>query len=249
LRLAKFVAGGRVVWGKEEDGELIAPGGARYDPNKVSWLPPASPSKIVALVLNYADHADELGLSTSEDPILFLKPPSSLIGNNAEIVYPAGSKYMHYEGELAVVIGTSARRVSAESAQSFIKGYTIANDVTVRDFITNTFRPPLKAKGFDTFCPLGPCLVTPDEVPDPGNLEIITRVNGEVRQEGSTKSLIHSVPKLLEFISTFMTLEPDDLVLTGTPKGISPIVPGDKVDISIGRLGNLSSTVVAETEV
>ena len=108
----------------------------------------------------------------------------------------------------------------------FVKGFTIANDVTVRDYISNTFRPPLKAKGFDTFCPVGPSVVTPDEAGDISNLNIRTRVNGELRQQGNTKNLIHSVPKLIEFLSDFMTLLPDDLILTGTPKGISPVHPG-----------------------
>jgi 5-oxopent-3-ene-1,2,5-tricarboxylate decarboxylase / 2-hydroxyhepta-2,4-diene-1,7-dioate isomerase len=248
MRFAKFVTGGRVIWGTQDaDGRLVSPGGSYHDPAEVTWLPPASPSKIVALVLNYADHADELGLSTAEDPVIFLKPPSSLIGNNSEIIYPNGAKYMHYEGELAVVIGKPARKVRKEKAMSFIKGYTIANDVTVRDFITNTFRPPLKAKGFDTFCPLGPLVVTPEEVPDVHNLKIRTTVNDEIRQEGSTKDLIHSVPKLIEFITEFMTLEPDDLILTGTPKGISPIVPGDRVAVSIESLGTLENRVVSES--
>ena len=246
MRFARFVAGGRMLTGSEEDGKLIGSDGETYDTSKVTWLPPVVPSKIVALVLNYADHANELGIATAEEPVIFLKPPSSLIGNFGEIVYPRGSKYMHYEAELAVVVGRSARKVRADRALDYVRGYTIANDVTVRDFITNTFRPPLKAKGFDTFCPLGPYVVTPDEIPDVSNLTLKTFVNGELRQEGSTRNMIHSAKNLIEFITVFMTLEPDDLILTGTPKGISAIVPGDKVDVSIDHLGTLSSTVVAE---
>lgn len=246
MRLARFVAGSKVLTGSEEDGKLIGSDGETYDAVKVTWLPPVVPSKIVAFVLNYADHANELGIATAEEPVIFLKPPSSLIGNFGEIVYPRGSKYMHYEAEFAVVVGKSARKVSADKALDYVRGYTIANDVTVRDFITNTFRPPLKAKGFDTFCPLGPYVVTPDEIPDVSNLTLKTLVNGELRQEGNTRNMIHSVESLIEFITVFMTLEPDDLILTGTPKGISAIVPGDRVDVSIDHLGTLSSTVVAE---
>jgi len=130
----------------------------------------------------------------------------------------------------------------------FVKGFTIANDVTVRDYISNTFRPPLKAKGFDTFCPVGPSVVSLDEAGDISNLDIRTLVNGELRQEGNTKNLIHPVPKLIEFLSDFMTLLPDDLILTGTPKGISPVHQGDKIEIEIDSLGKLTNTVVPELE-
>jgi len=156
---------------------------------------------------------------------------------------------MHYEAELAAVIGRQARKVEAGNAFEFVKGYTIANDITVRDFITNTFRPPVKAKGFDTFCPLGPCLVTREEIPDVSKLELRTFVNGELKQKGNTRNLIHSVPRLIKYISSFMTLEDGDVVLTGTPKGISPIVAGDRVDIEIDSLGTLSNTVVSEERV
>ena len=193
------------------EGSSIGPGGTSYDGKTVQWLPPVSPSKIVGLALNYGDHAAELGLKITEDPILFLKPSSSLVGNGGDIIYPTGAKYMHYEGEVAVVIGKTARKVTRENAIEHVRGFTIANDVTVRDFITNLFRPPVKAKGFDTFCPLGPYITTSDEIADCGNLEIKTRVNGEIKQEGNTKNLLHSVPKLIEYITDFMTLEPDDV--------------------------------------
>ena len=201
---------------------------------------------MIGLVLNYADHAGELGLATAKDPVLFLKPLNTLIGNLGGIVYPSGAKYMHYEAELAIVIRRQARKVEAENAFEFVEGYTIANEVTVRDYITNTFRPPVKAKGFDTFCPLGPCLVTRDEVPNVSNLEIKTFVNGELKQNGNTKDLIHPIPKLIEYITAFMTLERGDIILTGTPKGISPIVPGDRVDVEIENLGTLSNVVVPD---
>ena len=247
MRTARFViAGGRCIEGVYGGEKIAGPDGKEYDPSKVTWLPPVAPTKIVGLVLNYADHADELGLSTAEEPILFLKPLNTLLGNLGEIVYPSGATYMHYEAELAVVIGRQASKIRAEEASDYVKGYTIANDVTVRDYITNTFRPPVKAKGFDTFCPLGPYLVTPDEVPEASKLGVKTYVNGELRQEGNTRNFIHPIPRIIEFITSFMTLEVDDVILTGTPKGISPVVPGDRVEISIDCLGTLASTVVPE---
>jgi 5-oxopent-3-ene-1,2,5-tricarboxylate decarboxylase/2-hydroxyhepta-2,4-diene-1,7-dioate isomerase len=200
----------------------------------------------VGLVLNYREHADELGLRTEENPILFIKPNSSLIGHLGDIVYPATATHVHYEAELAVVIGKKGRRIGKKQAMKHVAGYTIANDMTARDFITNTFRPPVKAKGFDTFCPLGPWVTSADEIPDPHSLELTTRLNGNVVQHGNTSMFIHSIPEIIEFISEFMTLMPDDLILTGTPKGITPVHPGDKIDISIEGIGTLSNRVVAD---
>jgi len=248
LRNARFVSSGRIVHGWEERNELVGPGGTRYSKEKISWLPPIVPSKIVGLALNYADHAEELKLETSEEPVLFLKPPSSLVGNGGDIISPKGAKFLHYEGEVAVIIERTARKVKASKAMEFVRGFTIANDVTLRDFITNMYRPPVKAKGFDTFCPLGPCIVTKDEVPDVNNLQITTHVNREVKQQGNTKNLLHSIPELIEFITGFMTLEVDDIILTGTPKGISPLHPGDQVEVSVDSLGTLSNSVIEEQE-
>jgi 5-oxopent-3-ene-1,2,5-tricarboxylate decarboxylase/2-hydroxyhepta-2,4-diene-1,7-dioate isomerase len=248
MRLTRFIAGGKMLRGTldESGSKLTGSDGNAYDPSKVSWLPPASPTKIIGLVLNYSDHANELGLATASEPVLLFKPNNTLLGHLGNIVYPRGATYMHYEAELVVVIKRECRRVKASQATDYIKGYTIGNDVTVRDYITNTFRPPIKAKGYDTFLPLGPCVVTKDELSDVSNLNLTTKVNGEIRQQGNTKNLMHSIPELMEFISDFMTLEEDDLIMTGTPKGISPIKPGDKVEISIDNIGTLSSTVVSE---
>jgi len=246
VRLAKFFHSGKSLEGTEENGQLVDSSGKAYSYDQVTWLPPANPSKIIGFVLNYRDHANELGLNVSEDPIIFLKPPSSLIGNQGEIIHPEGTKYMHYEGELCVVMGRPTHKVKANQSLECVKGFTIANDVTVRDFITNTFRPPVKAKGFDTFCPTGPYLVTPDEAGDISNLKIRTFVNRHLRQEGTTSDLMHSVPEMIEYLADFMTLFPGDMILTGTPKGISPIQPGDKIEIEIDNLGKLENTVVAE---
>jgi 5-oxopent-3-ene-1,2,5-tricarboxylate decarboxylase / 2-hydroxyhepta-2,4-diene-1,7-dioate isomerase len=246
LKLGRFVSGGRTLTGSFFGEQVIGSDGRRYDSEKVMFLPPVCPTKMIGLVLNYADHANELGLATQEDPVLFIKPNNTLIGHQGSIVYPTGAKYVHYEGELAVIISRQARNVKAGESSSFIKGYTVANEVTVRDYITNTFRPPVKAKGFDTFCPLGPYYVTQDEIFDASNLSIMTTVNGEIRQDGNTRNLIHPIPKLIEFITNFMTLEEDDVILTGTPKGISPVAPGDRIDITIEKIGTLSNDVVAE---
>jgi 5-oxopent-3-ene-1,2,5-tricarboxylate decarboxylase / 2-hydroxyhepta-2,4-diene-1,7-dioate isomerase len=246
LRIARFVHAGETREGEYREGRLFDSAGHGFSTQDIVWLPPSNPSKIIGLVLNYRDHASELGLNTSEEPVIFLKPPSSLIGNFGEITYPEGTKYMHYEAELCAVIGKSTHRVRAADAMDYIRGFTIANDVTVRDFITNTFRPPVKAKGFDTFCPAGPYILTTDEVGDISNLKLETRVNGETKQVGTTSEMTHTVPEIVEYLSHFMTLLPGDMILTGTPKGISAIKPGDVVEIEIGGLGRLVNTVVAE---
>jgi 5-oxopent-3-ene-1,2,5-tricarboxylate decarboxylase/2-hydroxyhepta-2,4-diene-1,7-dioate isomerase len=220
--------------------------GRLHDAERVMWLPPVEPSQVIGLALNFADHAAELSLQTPGEPALFFKPLSSLIGHRAPIVYPTGVEYMHYECELAVVMGRTARRVPASRAYDYVQGYTIANDVTVRDFVTNIFRPPVKGKGWDSFGPLGPFLVTADEVPHPDNLNLRTYVNGELRQQGNTALLIRSIPEIIEYITVFMTLEPGDVLLTGTPKGLSHIYPGDLIRCEVDELGALENPVVAE---
>ncbi len=247
MRLARFAVDGRVHEGQVlEDGALLTPEGARYAPEQVVWLPPVEPTKVIGLALNYAEHAAELEMASPEEPALFFKPLTSLVGHRAPVVYPAGVEYMHYEVELAVVIGRRCRRVPAERAHEVIAGYTIANDVTVRDFVGNFYRPPVRAKGYDTFGPVGPYLVTPEEVPDPGNLELRAYVNGELRQRGNTSQLLCPVPELIEFINGIMTLEPGDMIWTGTPRGISHVYPGDVMRLEIDGLGVLENPVVAE---
>ncbi len=247
MKLARFAAAGQVREGTvRDDGQLAGADGRLYDPEEVVWLPPVVPTKVIGLALNFADHAAELAVKTPEDPALFFKPLSSLVGHGAHVVYPAGVEYMHYEVELAVVVGRRCRRVKAAHARDVIAGYTIANDVTVRDFIVNFYRPPVRAKGYDTFGPVGPYLVTPDEIPDPGRLELRAYVNGELRQQGNTSQMMRGVPELIEFISAFMTLEPGDMIWTGTPKGISHVYPGDVMRLEIEGLGALENTVVKE---
>lgn len=246
MRHCRFYAQGRIHLGTAHDGFVRSAYGPEYPFEQIGWLPPHDPPKIIGLALNYADHAGELGLERPQDPVLFFKPRTALIGHLAPVIYPAGAKYLHYEAELGVVIGAQARRVKAARALEVVSGYTVCNDVTLRDFVTNLYRPPVKAKGFDTFGPMGPWVVT-GEIEDPSGLTVRTRVNGELRQEGNTRDLLFAVPEIIEYISYFMTLESGDLLLTGTPKGISPVHPGDRVAIEIDGIGVLENPFVADS--
>ncbi len=247
MKLARFAVNGRIHEGAvNNDGQLAAADGAIYAPDDVVWLPPVTPTKAIGLALNYADHAAELKMESPPEPALFFKPTSSLIGHKGEVTAPAGIAYMHYEVELVVVIGRRCRRVKPERAHEVIAGYTIGNDVTVRDFVMDFYRPPVRAKGYDTFGPVGPYLVTADEIPDPADLNLRAFVNGELRQQGNTGQLIRPVPDLIAFISMIMTLEPGDMIWTGTPKGISHVYPGDEMRLEIDGLGALENRVVAE---
>lgn len=208
----------------------------------VRLLPPVEPSKIVCIGKNYAEHAAELGSVAPSEPMFFLKAPSALIGPGEPIVLPYREHTVHWEAELAVVIGCRMKSVSREEARSYIFGYTIANDVSDRTFQSGD--APFnfgRAKSFDTFCPCGPVLVT-DGV-DPLDVQITLTCNGEVRQSDSTKLMLHDVPKLLSHLSQIMTLMPGDLVLTGTPKGVGPMKPGDLIEIAIPGIGTLTNPV------
>ncbi len=245
MRSARFIADGRVHRGRLDGDLLVDARGGAHRAEEVLWLPPVAPSKIVGFALTYRDHAAELHIEAPPEPAVFFKPQSSLVGHGAPVVYPTGVEYLHYEAELAVVIGRRCRKVRPEAVSEHVLGYTIANDVTVRDFIKNFYRPPVKAKGWDTFCPLGPVLVE-GEVADPHCLGLRAFVNGELRQQGTTADLAMTVWELIAFLSDFMTLEPDDVILTGTPKGISHVHPGDRMRIEVDGLGALENPVVAE---
>ncbi|MBT5876129.1 MAG: 2-hydroxyhepta-2,4-diene-1,7-dioate isomerase [Candidatus Latescibacteria bacterium] len=243
MKRARFAYNGQVHDAVFEHGQLWV-GTIAYDPEDVMWLPPvAHTGKAIGVALGYKDHAAELDLELPDEPILFQKMASSYIGHGAQIVAPAGIDYMHYECELVAVMGLPARKVSADDALRYVSGYTIGNDVTVRDFVTNYFRPPIKAKGFDTFGPIGPYLVCADEV-DPANVGLRTYVNGELRQKGNTKNLRHSVAELIEYITDYMTLNPGDMIWSGTPEGISHIYPGDTVRLEVDGLGVLENKVI-----
>jgi 2-keto-4-pentenoate hydratase/2-oxohepta-3-ene-1,7-dioic acid hydratase in catechol pathway len=203
-------------------------------------LPPCSPSKIVALGVNYRSHSEEMNHTPPTEPLIFIKPSTSVIGPEDKIIYPPSSERVDYEGELGVVIKTVTRRVSKEEASEHILGYTCVNDVTARDLQSKDGQWT-RAKSFDTFCPLGPCIET--EL-SPFNLALETRLNGEVRQQASTWQLIYPVYELVSFISHIMTLLPGDVIATGTPGGIGPMQPGDTVEVKIEGIGILRNYVV-----
>jgi 2-keto-4-pentenoate hydratase/2-oxohepta-3-ene-1,7-dioic acid hydratase in catechol pathway len=209
---------------------------------EVKLLSPCLPSKIVALGLNYRDHAAEVKMELPKEPLLFLKPSTSVIGPGEPIVYPKMSKRVDYEAELAVVIRKKAKAVPEERAAEYILGYSCLNDVTARDLQPKDGQWT-KSKGFDTFAPIGPWIVT--EI-DPHHLDISSYLNGERRQHSNTKNLLFGPYQLVSFISCVMTLLPGDVIATGTPSGIGPMAIGDRIDVVIEGIGTLSNNVVAE---
>ena len=225
---------------------VIDPAGFDFEPlalSEAELLPPVTPSKIICVGRNYRDHAKELGNEVPAEPLLFFKPPSSLLAHNGTVVMPPESERVDFEGELAIVIGKRATKLTVDADwRSYARGYTIANDVTARD-LQKKDGQWTRAKGFDTFCAVGP-VVSGDVDPEKG-LTLETRVNGEVRQHGSTLDFIFSIPELLRYITAAITLEPGDLLLTGTPAGVGPLKAGDRVDVSIDGLGVLSNTFAA----
>jgi len=236
--MARFRFGDEVFLGDVE-GRSIRAGGDEYSLEEVELLAPAVPSKVVCVGLNYVEHAKELKMALPEEPIIFMKPPTAVIGPGAKIVMPPSSSQVDYEGELAVVIKERCRNVSAKEAGEYILGYANFNDVTARD-LQRKDGQWTRAKSFDTFAPMGPYIVDLD----PSSLKIETRVNGFVRQKSSTSDLIFSVPKLIEFVSGIMTLLPGDVIATGTPPGVGSLSAGDVVEVEIEGLGILRNGVV-----
>jgi 2-keto-4-pentenoate hydratase/2-oxohepta-3-ene-1,7-dioic acid hydratase in catechol pathway len=212
--------------------------------NAADLLPPVTPSKIVCVGRNYREHVQELGNAMPAEPLLFFKPPSSLLASGGTVRLPALSTRVDYEGELALVIARRVRKLSPEHDwRDVVRGLTLANDVSARDLQKKDVQWT-RAKGFDTFCPVGP--LVSDELNLDVGLNIETRVNGELRQRASTLEFIFSVPELLSAITAAITLEPGDLVLTGTPSGVGPLAAGDRVEVSVEGLGVLSNTVEAD---
>jgi 2-keto-4-pentenoate hydratase/2-oxohepta-3-ene-1,7-dioic acid hydratase in catechol pathway len=222
------------------------PAGFDFEPmplGAAELLAPVTPSKIVCVGRNYRDHAKELGNEVPQEPLLFFKPPSSLLGHKGTVLMPPQSERVDFEGELALVIGKRASKLAEDADwRSYIRGYTIADDVTARD-LQKKDGQWTRAKGFDTFCPMGP--VVSNEVDPMKGLTVETRVNGELKQKGSTMDFIFGVPVLLSYITAAITLEPGDLLLTGTPAGVGPVKAGDTVEVSINGLGTLSNTFAA----
>lgn len=227
------------------DGNRIAiAGGGTALLEQVRLLPACAPSKIVCVGRNYAEHAKELGNAVPTEPLIFLKPPSSLNAHGAPVVFPAISQHLSYEGEVGVVIGRRARHIQAAQALDYVAGYTIVNDVTARD-LQKKDGQWTRGKGFDTFCPVGPWWVPKEEV-EFDALRVITRVNGEVRQDAPVTDMIFNVGVILQFVSEFMTLEPGDLIATGTPPGVGAMGVGDTVSVEIPGIGVLENPVVAQ---
>ena len=231
------------------DGVRLADGRVLRE-DQVVWLPPFEAGTIIALGINYADHARELAkeLTTTaqDEPLAFLKAPNTLIGHRGVTRRPAGVTFMHYECELAVVIGKTAKKVRRADALGFVAGYTVANDYAVRDYLENWYRPNLRVKNRDGCTAIGPWLVDAADVPDPHALDLRTLVNGKITQHGNTRDLINDVPALIEYLSSFMTLLPGDVILTGTPEGVVSVMPGDEVVTEIDGIGRLVNTIVGD---
>ncbi|MBI3360775.1 MAG: fumarylacetoacetate hydrolase family protein [Chloroflexi bacterium] len=216
-------------------------GGSVAELSEVALLAPCQPTKIIAVSNNFPGRAKEAGLEAPAVPQIFLKPPSAIIGPEQSIVLPPQSQQVEHEAELAVVIGQRARWVTPEDSLNYVLGFTCANDVTARDLETAD-RQLTRAKAFDTFCPLGPWIVTGL---DPADLVIFCSVSGQVRQMTSTREMSFSIPQLVAFISSVMTLEPGDVILTGTPGGVGPLRAGDRIEIEIEGIGRLANAVKA----
>ena len=253
MRLIRFLAGGRLACGILQGDEIDELEGDRFTAltsrplrrhklTGVTLLAPCVPSKIVAVGLNYRDHAAELGLSAPDEPILFLKPPTTLIGPGDDIRMPPMSGRVDHEAELGVVIKARTWNIAPGEARDRILGYTCANDVTARD-LQKKDGQWTRAKSFDTFCPAGPWIETDL---DPGDLLVEAYLNGVRKQSSRTSQFVFSVDHLVSFISRVMTLEPGDLIITGTPCGIGPMQAGDEIEVRIEGIGSLKNTVSAE---
>lgn len=242
--IGRFRDGGEIFYGKIEGDRVIVDRGLYSDTfflSELEMLAPVRPSKIICVGLNYRDHARELDMPIPQKPLLFLKPPSAVIGHLGNIVYPEKVKHIDYEAELAVIIGKPCKNIHAADADSVVMGYTCFNDVTARDFQKEDIQWT-RAKSFDTFAPAGPYIV--DTALDVSDLRIKTTVNGELRQESSTSNLIFGIPRLIEFISGIMTLEAGDIIATGTPPGVGELFVGDEVEIEIEKIGVLKNSVI-----
>jgi len=242
---------GRIAWQGAihevtpgSDGRVRLADGREIAEVQFTWLPPVEVGTVFALGLNYADHAKELAFKAPETPLVFLKGPNAITGHKAFSRRPADATYMHYECELAVVIGKTGYRIAKEDAMEYVAGYSVANDYAIRDYLENYYRPNLRVKNRDACTPLGPWLVTRDEIADPMKLALTTRVNGKTTQQGTTADMIFDIPTLIAYLSSFMTLNPGDVILTGTPEGLADVKAGDVVETEIEGVGCLINTIV-----
>jgi 2-keto-4-pentenoate hydratase/2-oxohepta-3-ene-1,7-dioic acid hydratase in catechol pathway len=258
MRIARFVVDGEVAFAAVESSEgephlaelsghpfgPLAFTGRRLPLGDVKLLAPVLPSKVVAIGRNYAEHATEMGGDVPEQPLLFLKPSTAVVGPGDKIAYPASSKRVDFEGELAVVIGRLCRDVPEDRVADVVLGYTCANDVTARDQ-QKTDGQWSRAKGYDTFCPLGPWIETDLDIAD---RRVTTTLNGATKQDGRTSQIVHKVPSLIAYITSCMTLLPGDVILTGTPAGVGPMDVGDEVSVEIEGIGRLTNMVVPRAQ-
>jgi 2-keto-4-pentenoate hydratase/2-oxohepta-3-ene-1,7-dioic acid hydratase in catechol pathway len=254
MRIVRFEMAGRsgygilkgekidVLWSTPFDGGVANTTGEVMSLPEVTLLAPCEPTKIVAIGLNYRDHAAEFGNPIPEEPLIFMKPATAVIGPDEDIVCPAMSRRVDYEAELAVVIGKTVRHVAEADFRDYVLGYTCINDVTARD-LQKKDGQWTRAKGFDTFAPLGPWIET--ELADPGNLTVKAYLNGERRQYSTTRNLVFPVAALVSFISRIMTLLPGDVIATGTPSGVGPMRVGDVVEVKVEGIGTLRNRLVS----
>ncbi|GAA3988200.1 fumarylacetoacetate hydrolase family protein [Thermobifida alba] len=263
MRIARFSAGDEVGFGlvdtDDEGNQFVSRmkghpllgqiqlTGERVKLEDVRLLSPVLPTKVVCIGKNYADHVAEMRHITgegSEEPVVFLKPSTAVVGPHDPVFHPEVSSRVDYEGELAVVIGRLCREVPLDRVKDVIFGYTVGNDVTARD-LQQTDKQWTRAKGFDSFCPLGPWIETGLSLEEAAQLRVTTTVDGEVRQDGNTAQMIHGIPEIIAYVSSFMTLLPGDVILTGTPAGVGPVRVGQRMNVAVERIGELSNPVVA----
>lgn len=248
MRHARVACFGAVHDAVEADGRLQLDDGRIVGKADVIWLPPVKAETIFALGLNYADHASEISFKAPDEPLVFMKGPNALVGHDGQSRRPADATHMHYECELAVVIGKTGRHVSRAKAYDYVAGYTVANDYVIRDYLENYYRPNFAAKNRDNLTPIGPWFVDKEDVMDPMKLTLRTNVNGEQKQDGSTSDMVFGIPYLIEHLSSFMTLNKNDVILTGTPKGTVHVYEGDEVVTEIEGIGSLKNTIVGDRE-
>lgn len=250
MRTARVAQGGAIHTATPHPQGLQLADGRVLAKHEVVWLPPVEPGTIIALGLNYADHVKELSkeltVTSKDEPLVFFKTAGALVGHRGVTRRPADATFMHYECELAVVIGRTARKVSRANAMQHVAGYTVCNDYAVRDYLENWYRPNLRVKNRDGATALGPWLVDAADVPDPHALVLRTLVNGRVTQQGNTADLINDIPSLIEYLSSFMTLQAGDIILTGTPDGVVNVNVGDEVVCEIDGIGRLLNTIVGD---
>lgn len=253
MKIVRYQTTGPPSWGILADGVVFAAEGTPFEDlrstgrsvgaaDEVTLRAPVTPRTVLCVGRNYRSHAEEFGNKVPDEPLLFLKPPAAVIGPDDEVVYPRISGRLDPEAELVLVIGKQARQVAAADAWDVIGGYTCGNDITARD-IQKSDGQWTRGKGFDTFCPIGPWVETEY---DPTDVGVSCTVDGERRQDGRTKDLIFPIPFLIEYITRFTTLEPGDVILSGTPEGVQPVQPGNTITVEVEGLGALSNRVVAE---